>query len=173
MKKNLLLIIIPLLIAACQPKEKSSAPAASTSPSYPYTIKHPDNWDMDTSHANTLVALNAVKAYETNDTVLAKKCFADSIAFNYDGGAFKGTFSQLIKMVTAANVNVKNTKIDMKDWEAVVSKDKSEEWVTLWYVQKWTDLKGVADSVDIVNDMQFKANKIVKLNEYVRRYKMK
>ena len=173
MKKNLLLLIIPLLIAACQPKEKSSTPAASAPPAYPYTIKHPDNWDMDTSHANTLTALNAIKAYETNDTVSAKKCFADSIVFNYDGGSFKGNFSQFVKMVTAANVNVKNTKIDMKDWEAVVSKDKSEEWVTLWYTQKWTDPKGAADSIELINDFQFKGGKIVKLNEYVRHAKMK
>ncbi len=34
----------------------------------------------------------------------------------------------------------------MEDWESVISKDKKEEWVTLWYSQKWEDMKGKTDS---------------------------
>jgi len=47
---HLLLFFIPLVITACQPKADKLA-AASASPTYPYTIKHPDYWDIDTSHA--------------------------------------------------------------------------------------------------------------------------
>ncbi len=172
MKRNYLLVIIPLLITACQPKATTNAAATSSAtPAYPYSIKHPDYWTMDTSHANTIVALSALKSYETMDTALMKKCFADSITFNYDNGVFKGTNSQFVKMAATMGAMMKNDKIDMKDWEAVISNDKKEEWVTLWYTQKWTNQKGATDSTELVNDMQFKGGKIVKLNEYVRHVK--
>lgn len=174
MKKIYLLFIIPLLITACQPKTKTDDTAAtSVTPVYPYKIKHPDYWTMDTSHTNTVIALNAIKAYETMDTVLMKKCFADSLTFDYDGGEFKGTISQLIKMIETMSPNTKNIKIDMKDWESVISNDKKEEWVTLWYTQHWTDAKGKTDSVQYINDMQLKGGKIVKLDEFARHFKMK
>ena len=171
MKKTYLLFIVALAFAACEPKPKTETNAAL--PAYPYTIKYPDNWSMDTSHTNTMVALNALKSYETMDTVLMKKCFADTLTFNYDGGTFKGSIGQLIKMTVEMAGAQKNIKLDMKDWESVVGKDRKEEWVTVWYTQKWTDPKGAADSVEYVNDFQLKSGKIVRLDEYVRHFKMK
>ena len=170
-KQHLLLLLFPLLIVACKPKVTEAPATSTTTPTYPYTIKHPDYWMIDTSHANTMVALTALKSYETMDTATMKKCFADSIDFKHNGGEFKGTVGQFAKMAIDMAKSVKNTKIDMKDWEAVVSNDKKEEWVTLWYTQKWTDAKGVTDSVELVNDMQFKNGKIAKLNEYLRNVK--
>ena len=170
-KQHLLLLLLPLLIVACKPKSTEAPAATTTTTAYPYTIKHPDYWMIDTSHANTIVALTALKSYETMDTVSMKKCFGDSIDFKHDGGEFKGTNAQFAKMAVDMATTMKNTKIDMKDWESVVSTDKKEEWVTLWYTQKWTDTKGVTDSVELINDMQFKNGKIVKLDEYVRKFK--
>jgi hypothetical protein len=172
MKKNLLLLIIPVLITACQQKAATDATAAA-SPKYPYTIKHPDYWDMDTSHTNTMTALTALKSFEKLDTVTMKKCFADSIDFKYDNGEFKGTNAQLMKMGAEMSGMMKNLKIDMKDWESVVSKDKKEEWVTLWYTKHWTDAKGVNDSVEYIDDMAFKGGKIYKMDEYARHPKKK
>jgi uncharacterized protein YcfL len=173
MKKIYLLLAIPLLLVACkQPEAKTDAPAtAATTPNYPYKIQHADYWEMDTSHVNTMTALKCLKAFETHDDSTAKKCFADTLEFNFDGGKFKGTYDALVKEMSVAMADMKNIKIDMKDWESVVSKDKKEEWVTLWYVQKWTDAKGKADSVALVNDMQFKGGRIVKLNEYDMHFK--
>ncbi|MES2279731.1 MAG: hypothetical protein V4592_27110 [Bacteroidota bacterium] len=172
MKKAYLLFAIPLLMAACkQPAAKTDAPAAAATPNYPYKIAHPDYWTMDTSHVNTMTALTTLKAFETMDTVTLKKGFADSLEFNYDGGKFKGPIAEFIKMTAGMSTTMKGLKIDMKDWESVVSSDKKEEWVTLWYIQKWTDDKGKADSVSLINDMQFKGGKIVKLNEYDMHFK--
>jgi hypothetical protein len=155
MKKNRLLLIIPVLITACQQKAATDATAPAT-PKYPYTIKHPDYWDMDTSHTNTMTALTALKSFEKLDTATMKKCFADSIDFKYDNGDFKGTNAQFMKTAVEMSGMMKNMKVDMKDWEAVVSKDKKEEWVTIWYTQKWTDPKGVTDSAEYIDDIAFK-----------------
>jgi hypothetical protein len=166
MKKIYLLLLLPLAMVACQ--QKPAAPAATTSvtPTYPYKIEHPDYWLMDTSHTNTVAALKAVKAFETKDSTAMKSLLGDSIEFNYNGGQYKGPSKGFIKMSVEMATMTKDLKIDMKDWESVVSTDGKEEWVTLWYIQKWTDAKGKPDSVRLVNDLQFKKGKIVKLDEY-------
>ncbi len=167
MKKTYLLWLLPLCMAACQSKTASTASTGmAATPNYPYKIKHPDYWMMDTSTANTMTALNSLKAFEKWDTVAAEKTFADTIEFNLDYFKYKGSFSGMIKSIAPMMAGMTNLKLDMKDWEAVVSKDKKEQWVTVWYTQKWTDAKGKADSVMLVDDMQFKGGKIVKLNEY-------
>nr|WP_294789877.1 hypothetical protein [uncultured Mucilaginibacter sp.] len=171
MKKIFLLGAVALLFAACESKTPTAETTAAAAPVYPYKIKHPDNWLIDTSSANTMTALNALKSYETMDTVLMKKCFADSVTFNYDGGTFKSTGSNLIKMVKEGSADTKSVKIDVKDWEAVTGKDLKEEWVTVWYTQHMTDMKGKTDSTEYVNDFQFVNGKIVKLNEYLRHFK--
>ena len=172
MKKTFLLLAGALLaMAACkQPETKTEATTAT--PDYPYKIKNPDYWLMDTGHTNTMTALKLIKAFETVDTAGLKAPFGDSIEFNYDGGKFKGLSTEFAKTGADMARSMKNLKIDMKDWEAVVSKDGKEEWVTLWYVQKWTDEKGGVDSVSLVNDLQFKAGKIVKFNEYAMHAKL-
>ncbi len=127
---------------------------------------------IDTSHANTMTALNALKAYETKDTVLMKKCIGDSITFSYDGGVFKGTNAQFVKMAATMSTGI-TTKIKVDDWEAVVGKDvKKHEWVSIWYTQYNTDMKGKKDSVEYLNDMLIKNGKIIKLDEYARHFKM-
>lgn len=171
MKKILLLCGIAVLFAACESKTTTTETSATVTPVYPYKIKHPDNWLIDTSSANTMTALNALKSYETMDTVLMKKCFADSVTFNYDGGTFKSSVAGLIKMVKEGSANTKSVKIDVKDWEAVTGKDLKEEWVTVWYTQHMTDMKGKIDSTEYVNDFQFVNGKIAKLNEYLRHFK--
>ncbi|GAB2973878.1 hypothetical protein GCM10027049_05040 [Mucilaginibacter puniceus] len=172
MKKNYLLLLMPLLFAACQSKPTTEVATAGPTPDYPYKIKNPDNWVADTSHANTMLVLTALKSYENGDTALMKKCFADSITFNFDGYTFKGTNTEFVKMNSESKDT--NIKLEVKDWEAVVSKaGEKQEWVTVWNTQHWTNAKGIADSAEFVDDVQVKDGKIVKVNEYTRHFKMK
>lgn len=60
-------------------------------------------------------------------------------------------------------------EVKMDDWESVISKNKKEEWVTLWYRQKWEDMNGRKDSADIIDDLKLKDGKIVRLDEYTRK----
>ncbi len=50
---------------------------------YPYTIDHPDYWNMGSSE-NTMVALSALKAYENGNIPEAMKYFGDSIHLQFD-----------------------------------------------------------------------------------------
>ena len=63
--------------------------------------------------------------------------------------------------------------ITMSDYESVISADKKEEYVTLWYKQAWKDTKGVADSMVVVDDVKMKDGKVIGLDEKVRRYPAK
>ena len=57
----------------------------------------------------------------------------------------------------------------MGDWESVISKDKKEEWVTLWYSQTWEDMNGKTDSLAVIDDLRLKDGKIIRLDEYTRK----
>ena len=51
--------------------------------------------------------------------------------------------------------------------------NKKTEWVTLWYKQSWKDAKGVADSMNVVNDIRMENGKMVQLDEKVSHYQKK
>jgi len=152
-------------------KDSAAATTAEATPAvinYPYTVEHPDNWEMGSS-SNTMAALTSLKAWEDGKIDEAVKYFADSVQLKFDGIDKKLTNDSLKVFFTAARNSYKNVKIKMGDWESVVSKDKKEEWVTVWYRQSWETQKGKKDSVDVINDLQMKNGKIVRLDEYTRK----
>jgi hypothetical protein len=169
MKKFNLLLLLPLLLADCTPKTNTGVAASKKDTvKYAYSIPKPDNWVIDTNTTNTQIALNALKAFENGDTAAFHKYWADTVVFNYDGGKFKGPLKEFLVMSKQEKDSFKALSIKMVDWEPVVSKDGSEKWVTLWYKQITTDMKGQTDSVGIVNDFLFKGSKITRLDEYQR-----
>ncbi|HEY1017354.1 MAG TPA: hypothetical protein VGE25_00045, partial [Sediminibacterium sp.] len=63
--------------------------------------------------------------------------------------------------------------IKMEDFESVISKDKKDEYVTLWYKQIMTDNMGKTDSLAMINDFKIVNGKIVALSEAMRHYPAK
>jgi hypothetical protein len=84
MKKMMLFFLAAIAFTSCnnagtETKEavKDStalAPPAPVAMNYPYTIDHPDNWDMG-STANTMVGLSALKAFENGNVAESMKYF--------------------------------------------------------------------------------------------------
>ncbi len=146
----------------------SAATTTAMKMNYPYTIEHPDNWEIG-STANTLIALNALKAWEEGKMDESLKYFGDSILVKFDGIDKKMPNDSLKAFFTGGWNSYKTVKEKMTDWESVVSKNKSEEWVTLWYTQSWETKEGVKDSSAIINDMQLKQGKIIRIDEYTRK----
>jgi hypothetical protein len=147
---------------------KDTAASSTTTTTYPYTIEHPDNW-VEGSTANTMTALKALKAWEIGKVDESVKYFADSVHVQFDAFDKKLSNDSLKAMFTASRGEYKSMDIKMFDWESVVSKDKKEEWVTLWYTEHWETNKGVKDSAALINDLQLKDGKIVRLDEYTRK----
>ncbi|MEO6290531.1 MAG: hypothetical protein ABIO76_11450 [Ginsengibacter sp.] len=57
---------------------------------------------------------------------------------------------------------MKSIEVKRNDWESVILIDKKEEWMTLWYRQKWEDVEGNKDSEDLVDDLKIKDGKIMR-----------
>src|SRR6185437_16196315 len=92
MKKLWLILLTGIVFNSCKnqgasqtatTKDSSVQNASAEKMNYPYTIDHPDNWDIG-NNQNTLVALSALKAYENGNVDESMKYFGDSIRLEFD-----------------------------------------------------------------------------------------
>ncbi len=137
----------------------------------PYTLSDEPYKDWqpgDKNHAVTV--MNSLKGFETGDLAACLAGFGDSVDVTFDGFRQKFSKDSLAKFLTAERARISVVKIYMDDWESVISKDKKTEYVTLWYKQVVTDIKGKVDSMNIVDDCRIKDGKIISLNEKIQRY---
>lgn len=141
---------------------------------YAYTLKDrpADNWDRG-DQKNVVMVLNSLKAWENNNLDEALKDFADSIQFTMDGFDAKLSKDSTKRMLQAMRANLKSFSIEMEDYETVISKDKKNEWVSLWYKEKWTDNKGVTDSIFYMDDVKISNGKITAIDEKGRKFPKK
>ncbi len=174
MRTKFSIFVLLLTAVACDQKPADKpAETASAKPAYAYTIEKPDNWDMVTDPTNTSVALNALKAFEDNKIDESVSYFADTVHWRSDytdeilgKDSLKAMFGNYRNSFTAF-------KIDMHDFESVISKDKKDAYVTMWYVEKFTDKNGKMDSVAMINDLKIANGKIIELDEAVRHFPAK
>ncbi len=116
-----------------------------------------------------MIALSSLKAWEDGKMDESLKYFGDSVWLQFDGLDRKLSNDSLKAMFSGGRNNFKTIQEKMQDWQSVISKDNSEEWVTIWYKQVWETKKGIKDSSAIINDMQIKNGKIVRIKEYTRK----
>lgn len=175
-KHFLLLFIGGALFTSCNNTGSTKAEAARDTTSntvvaqqvnYPYTIDHPDYWEIG-SQQNTLNALSALKAWENKNMDESLKYFADSVRVQFDG-IDKRVSNDTLKAMLTPRSTLKDWPIKMQDWESVISKDKKEEYVTLWYREYAVNTNGDKDSMDVINDLKMKDGKIIGLDQYVRK----
>jgi hypothetical protein len=81
----------------------------------------------------------------------------------FDAKVSKDSLRQLFKHDYAV-------EIKMDDYEAVTSKDKKDNWVSLWYTQVTTDKNGKVDSVFTMDDVKIENGKISRLDEKTRKF---
>lgn len=182
--KQLLFVCTMALLASCndagttETKKDSSSTAVSTPekkniPEMPYQLKKPyKNWQPgDPQHAYTV--MSSLKGFETGDMAKCMEGFADSVSVYFDNWEGRYSKDSLGKMMSAQRASMNNMRVTMEDWESVIAADKSEEYVTLWYKQVWTDKNGKTDSVACINDAMIKNGKVAQLSEAVRHYPAK
>jgi hypothetical protein len=133
-----------------------------------YPVKDWGDWQPG-SVDNLKTALQALKDFENGNVEACMNAFADSIKLAFDG--MEGTFSKdsVLKMFSEDRKSLKAVQIDMDDYETVKSKDGKQEYVSMWYKQKWQDQKGNWDSVICMDDMKFVNGKIASLDEKRRK----
>jgi len=172
MKKFLFISGLAVLAIGCnnnESKKDDSMVMASSSEKIDYAYlpmdHQPDNWDRG-DQKNVALVLSSLKAWADGNIDLALKDFADSVAVAWDGldqKVSKDTLRTWFKHDFAV-------QIKMNDYESVTSKDKKENWVSLWYTQIRTDKAGKVDSVFIMDDLKIDNGKIVTLDEKSRKF---
>jgi hypothetical protein len=166
------MLVMLLSIFSCKHKPSYNYNTAlSDSAAFAYPVKNAGYWITDTSHTNIIVALKALKAFEKNDTAELGKYFSDTLMAEFDGCTFLGPRKQYLARVKVMRDSAKDLTIKLYDWQSVTSKDRQEAWVTTWTLRSFANRKGERDSLEYVQDMQFKNGKIIKIDEYVRRMK--
>ena len=93
--------------------------------------------------------------------------------FQFDYYQAKLSRDSAMKFFADARNMYNDLVVTMGDYVSVISADKKTEWVTLWYKQNWKDAKGVADSMNVVNDIRMENGKMVQLDEKVSHYQKK
>ncbi len=176
MRKILTLCLLTYISVSCSnPAGKETAKADSAGaakPVYAYTIDKPDNWETGSSQ-NTAVALSALKAFESNKIDECLTYFADTVRWRADYMDAKLSKDSLKSIFVKSWNDMTSTKVTMHDFESVISKDKKDAYVTLWYVQSTTDKKGKTDSMAVINDLKIVNGKITELDESMRHFPAK
>lgn len=155
--------------------EKDAAKTDSTGaahPAYAYTIAKPDNWQVGNSQ-NMALVLTSLKAFENNKLDECVSYFADTVSWKSDYMEAKLSRDSLKALFVTSWKDLASMKINMHDFESVISKDKKDEYVTMWYVQTVTDKKGKTDSIAVVNDLKIVNGKIAELEETIRHFQVK
>lgn len=180
MKRILLLACTALFVISCNNDAKdaktadASTPAADTKMAdvkydYPYTLDQPYQGWLPGDQQHAVSALKALKAFENSDIAGAVTYFGDSVEVRFDNWEAKLSNDSLKKSFTTQRGLFSSVVIKMSDWESVISKDKKEEWVTMWYKQIQTTKDGKVDSMAVVDDCKIMNGKIVVLDEKSRR----
>jgi hypothetical protein len=134
----------------------------------PYTTDHPyAEWKPgDEQHAVTV--MKGLKAFENGDINTCMEAFGDSVRMGFDYFQAKMSKDSVKAMLTKQRGMYSSIKVKMDDWESVISADKKDEWVTLWYKQWQTDKTGHIDSLGVVDDAKIVNGKIVVLDEKIQ-----
>lgn len=137
---------------------------------YPYALEKPyKDWQPgDQQHAVNV--MKSLKAYENGDIESCVTAFGDSVDLRFDGYHEKLSHDSLKQMFTRSRNDLASVKVVMGDWESVISKDKADEYVTLWYKEITTDKKGKTDSLAIIDDLKIVNGKIVELDQKIQHF---
>ncbi|MBS1655573.1 MAG: hypothetical protein JSU05_12050 [Bacteroidetes bacterium] len=180
MKKIFLMATSVLFIIGCNSNSESTAGAGKDSATttmvstdkidYAYLPANhpPDNWDRGDQH-NVALVLKSLKAWASKDSS-ALESFADSVQWQADGMDQKMSKDEMRKRFNDYWGQVSSINIKMDDYETVVSKDKKDNWVSLWYKQITTDKSGKVDSVYCMDDLKIDNGKITVLDEKTRNF---
>jgi hypothetical protein len=177
MKRVFFCLGIAALMAGCNNSTDSTAApttdetTSAESIDYAYLPANhpPDNWDRGDMH-NAALVLKSLKAWQNGSVDECLSYFADSVEWVADGMDEKLSKDQMRNMMNDQWGKIASVRIDMNDYESVISKDKKDQWVGLWYKQVTNFKDGTADSVYHMDDLKIDNGKIVILDEKTRKY---
>lgn len=179
MKQILAFFCLAFALISCNNAEQKTVEPATTDAAaaadvtLPYILSAPyKEWAIG-SKENVAAAMAGLKAFVDKDFTALAASIGDSIMLDFDNYQAKLSRDSAMKFFADARNMYNDLVITMYDYVSVISADKKTEWVTLWYKQSWKDAKGVADSVNVVNDIRMENGKMVQLDEKVSHFQKK
>jgi hypothetical protein len=179
MKQILVVACLAFAVASCNNGDKNKTTSetktvAAADVKLPFPLQKPfRGWQMMENNDNTIAAMNSLKAFVDKDFTAVAASFGDSIDIKFDSYADKLSRDSAVKMLTAQRPMYVDLAITMYDYESVISADKKDEYVTMWYKEAWKDDKGKADSLNIVDDCKMKNGKMIELDEKIQHFPAK
>jgi hypothetical protein len=181
MKNFLFLICLGLILGSCnnekndnkasEPIKVEGVPLAEVK--LPFQLEKPyRDWQMG-SNENVAAAMGALKNFVDKDFTAMAAIIGDSLEVRFDYLHAKMNHDSAVKFFVSSRPMFNDLTINMYDYESVISADKKDEWVTMWYKQKWTNEKGVADSMAVINDCKMKDGKLIELTEHIQHFPVK
>ncbi len=159
-------IICSISIAACNSQSEEKKPSGEIAThndgkalDLPYKLASIPDWEKGDDN-NVPIAMNFLKSYEDKDFVKMRNYLADSVQFIYDNGNFSGSADQMVKFLKNFREGRSTVRIEMNDYESVRSKNRNQEYVSLWYNEHIVDNAGKADSAFVMDDYRIKNGKI-------------
>jgi hypothetical protein len=175
MRSFTLVVIFTALFFACQEKKAEvknpnelSLRSEGKQLELPYTVTRISDWEKG-DDKNIPIPMTVLKCYEVKDFISIKNYLADTVEFNYNNGQFKGSRDQFIRFLKNFRNQRLNVKITMNDYESVRSKPRNEDWVSLWYTETVTNLKGEVDSAQVMDDYKIVKGKVAYIDTKHRR----
>lgn len=170
MRKIYLFTTIAFLTACTSGADKSTttaeAPKASDSTTsekqpalnYPYTADYSSDFEIgDPKNAQTLLEL--YKNWDNNTLNNSKSAFADNDTMYFsDGNMFAGSRDSLIALANKIRGQMGTVVDSVHAWVALKSKNKNEQWVSIWTREISTNAKGVKKSKELHEVWRFDNN---------------
>lgn len=181
MKQFIVIICLAVAMASCNNADTKQSTSDSTGTTVktttdvtlPFKLDRPyRNWTTGSSE-NVAVAMGGLKAFVDKDFAALGGSIGDSIDVRFDYYHATLSHDSAIKMFTSQRAMYSDITITMYDYESVISADKKDEYVTMWYKQSWKNEKGVADSISVIDDCKMKNNKMVELDEKIQHFPAK
>lgn len=146
--KQLLIIIFAITFSACNDSKtvsENKENSAGASVEFPYKMQYAD-WSFGDAN-NTKLVLDMYKAWEDNRMEDAAKAFGDSTTYDFHDGT-RATTVKASALDTFRVWRSANSKMSYDIITAIPlrSKDKNEDWVSVWANAKWTAKDGKTDS---------------------------
>lgn len=143
--------------------------SASTNVSYPYEILYSSQFEI-ADNSNTQTLMKIWKAWESGNLSDAKDHFADSLEMHTaDGHILKGPRDSVMKNALDYRSTLTSVTSTVDAVLSSRSKDKDENWVSIWGKEISTNTKGVTDSIYLHETWRFnKQGKVNFMLQYLR-----
>jgi len=173
MRSIILTSIVAFVFSSCNQgtpaAETKKDSTAETKPavkiSYPYTANYSSDFEIGKPE-NAKAILDLWKAYEVDKFDEVKNLFADSVTIQFENFTFHGSRDSTVKEAKASRGQFTSCVDSLDAWVSLHSKDKNEDWVSVWGREYTTNKKGKKDTADLHEIWQLKNGKVSFMSQY-------